>query len=159
MPDYELTTNDRTYPVSAAELDELDLIPAGPTDYHLLRAGRGYRIELRGLDVAARTVTLAVDGREFTYTVADETDLAIARLGFSNAASEADRNVHAPMPGLVFDLLVEVGQEVAEGEALVILEAMKMENVLRAAGAGRVTAVHVARGEAVEKRQLLLEIE
>ena len=65
----------------------------------------------------------------------------------------------APMPGLVLRIEVEVGDRVAEGDGLVIVEAMKMENELTAAAPARVSAVHVSEGTAVEKGQLLIEFE
>ena len=63
------------------------------------------------------------------------------------------------MPGLVLNLLVEAGQLVSKGDPLLILEAMKMENVLKATGDGRVKSVHVQKSAAVVKGQLLLEME
>jgi pyruvate carboxylase subunit B len=62
------------------------------------------------------------------------------------------------MPGLVLRVNVEVGQHVAEGAGLMVLEAMKMENEIRAPTAGEVTTIHVGPGEAVEKGVTLVEI-
>jgi biotin carboxyl carrier protein len=63
------------------------------------------------------------------------------------------------MPGLVLNVLVQAGQEVAKGDALLILEAMKMENVIKASGDGKVKSVKVKQGEAVDKGLLLVEME
>ncbi|MEM1216899.1 MAG: biotin/lipoyl-containing protein, partial [Bacteroidota bacterium] len=68
-------------------------------------------------------------------------------------------DVLAPMPGLILDVLVAAGQAVEKGTPLVILEAMKMENVLKAAGPGTVKAIAVQQGAAVDKKQLLIEME
>jgi len=65
----------------------------------------------------------------------------------------------APMPGKVLDVLVSVGQEVLKGDGLVILEAMKMENVLKADDAGVIKSVNVSIGQAVEKNNILIEFE
>ena len=62
------------------------------------------------------------------------------------------------MPGLVLQILVEAGQTVQKGEPLLILEAMKMENVLKASGEGQVKSVNVQKGMAVDKGHLLLEM-
>ena len=67
--------------------------------------------------------------------------------------------VRAPMPGLVLRVDVVEGQEVAAGDGLVVLEAMKMENVIRASLGGRIKAIHVAEGTAVEKAALLVDID
>jgi biotin carboxyl carrier protein len=63
------------------------------------------------------------------------------------------------MPGLVLNILVSPGQAVQKGDPLIILEAMKMENVIKAAGEGHIKAINVLKGAAVEKGQLLLELE
>ena len=65
----------------------------------------------------------------------------------------------APMPGLIVRVNVEVGDSVSAGQGLVVMEAMKMENELRAAGAGKVKSVHAKPGEAVNKGALLVELE
>jgi biotin carboxyl carrier protein len=67
--------------------------------------------------------------------------------------------LRAPMPGLVVRILVEAGQEVGIGAGLVVLEAMKMENELKAPAGGTVSAVQVRAGEAVEKGQVLVEFQ
>jgi biotin carboxyl carrier protein len=63
------------------------------------------------------------------------------------------------MPGLVISILVEEGQEVQKGDSLLILEAMKMENVIKAAGKGVVKSIKVQQKNAVEKNQILIEME
>jgi len=68
-------------------------------------------------------------------------------------------NVKAPMPGLVLDILVEPGQSVQKGDNLLILEAMKMENIIKASGSGVVKNIPVHKKDAVEKNQLLIEME
>jgi pyruvate carboxylase subunit B len=67
--------------------------------------------------------------------------------------------LHAPMPGRVLRYLVEVGDHVEAGQGLVVVEAMKMENELAAAGGGRVEALHISAGENVDKGVLLVSIE
>jgi pyruvate carboxylase subunit B len=74
-------------------------------------------------------------------------------------AAHGPRPIVAPMPGMVVKVEVAEGDVVREGQGVVIVEAMKMENELRAAGAGRVRRVHVSRGQAVEKDQVLVELE
>ena len=89
----------------------------------------------------------------------DERTHAIRALSGAASAPAGPAPLKAPMPGLVVRVNVAVGDEVAAGQGLVVIEAMKMENELRAAAAGRVKAVRVAVGEAVEKGQLLVEME
>ena len=66
--------------------------------------------------------------------------------------------IHAPMPGLVLEINVSEGQEVEKGDPLLILEAMKMENVIKAPGNGIIKKIHVEKGNPVEKNELLVEL-
>ena len=159
MPTYEVAVNERRYPVTTDEAAALDLIATGPTAYHLLHDGKAYRVEVLHRDVNAKTLLLRLNGREHRLRLDDEIDLLVRKLGLATVATTKSLDAIAPMPGLVLQLLVEEGEEVEAGTPLVILEAMKMENVLKAEGAGTVKRVQVKKGEAVEKRQVLLIIE
>jgi pyruvate carboxylase len=68
------------------------------------------------------------------------------------------KHVGAPMPGMVVTVAVKVGQKVAKGDALLSMEAMKMETMLRAEGDGTVHAIHVRTGETVNAKDLLIEL-
>ncbi|MEP7003519.1 MAG: biotin/lipoyl-containing protein [Chloroflexota bacterium] len=97
-----------------------------------------------------------VDGDEVRLTIADERTLAVT--GMRAQAASARQEVRAPMAGLLKRVHVAEGALVAAGEALVTLEAMKMENELRAAIAGTVSQVAVTEGTKVESGALLLVI-
>ena len=72
--------------------------------------------------------------------------------------SHGPRLIRAPMPGLITRVEVAAGDTVAAGQGLVIVEAMKMENELRAEAAGVVSRILVAPGQAVEKGAILIEL-
>ena len=74
-------------------------------------------------------------------------------------AGIASGDIKAPMPGKVLQVLVQVGDVVEEGQPLVVLEAMKMENVIKASSSGTVLTVEAAQGQAVEKGALLVSFE
>jgi biotin carboxyl carrier protein len=80
-------------------------------------------------------------------------------MGLSTNITFQIKEIKAPMPGLVLDLEVEPGQTVSQGDVLLILEAMKMENVLKSPGDGIVKSIAVKKGDAVEKGQILIEME
>ena len=104
-------------------------------------------------------MTVWIDGAPIEVAIKTEADLLLERFGLDTGDAAAEREVRAPMPGLVLRVLAEAGEAVEAGQGLVVLEAMKMENELRAPAAGRLDAVHVAPGDAVGKNDLLLEIE
>ncbi|MBT8323499.1 MAG: acetyl-CoA carboxylase biotin carboxyl carrier protein subunit, partial [Eudoraea sp.] len=86
-------------------------------------------------------------------------DLLIDEMGFSLVSSMNISSIEAPMPGLILDINVSVGQEVNEDDALLVLEAMKMENIITAPRGGVIKAIHISKGNPVDKGQLLIEFE
>ncbi len=135
-----------------AELTRLD-----DTDVHALRVGnRVHRVLARRLQ-DGRWV-LHVDGTRVVAEALDERTSHIREMAGAMAGALGPRPLKAPMPGLVVKIEVAVGDVVAEGDGMMIVEAMKMENELRAEGPARVTAIHVAAGDAVEKDQVMIEL-
>jgi biotin carboxyl carrier protein len=126
---------------------------------------------LRHLLLGDRSLTLAIEpagrgrwhlarfGDRREVEVVDERTRHIRTLTGQGAQARGPAQLKAPMPGLVARILVEVGQRVEAGAGIVVLEAMKMENELRAAQTGVVRALPVRPGQAVEKGQLLAEFD
>lgn len=103
--------------------------------------------------------TLWVDGYRFEGEALDERTRAIRDITAASSKATGPAPVVAPMPGLIVRVSVAVGDQVQAGQGLIVMEAMKMENELRASGAGIVKAVRVAPGKAVEKGTILVELE
>ena len=103
--------------------------------------------------------TLWLDGFRFEAEALDERARAIRELTGAAAAASGPAPVVAPMPGMIVRVSAQVGDQVQPGQGLVVMEAMKMENELRAITAGTVRAVLVQPGTAVEKGTVLLELE
>jgi biotin carboxyl carrier protein len=100
---------------------------------------------------------LGLAGARFEVRVVDERTRHIEGLTGATAARTGPHVLRAPMPGLVVRVLADAGQLVSPGQGLLVLEAMKMENELRATALGQVTRVSVTPGQAVEKGQVLME--
>ena len=131
--------------------------PVDGAYFTLLVDGQSMPFVLEQTPEGSYLVTLA--GRQVNVLVKDEKALLLERFGLNEASGAADREVHAPMPGLVLNVMVTPGQHVQPGDGLLVLEAMKMENELRAHVDGIVKSLHVAPGDAVSKNALLLEFE
>jgi biotin carboxyl carrier protein len=112
--------------------------------------GRQYRCVLDGDGVV-------IDGRRYGFEVEDPRSLQ-GRRG-AGAGTEGPRPVKAPMPGRVVRLLVEVGESVEEGQGVVVIEAMKMQNELKSPKAGRVVRVGAAVGDTVGSGDVLVVVE
>ncbi len=102
--------------------------------------------------------TLRFDGWRFEAEALDERTRAIRDLTAAQATHAGPQPVTAPMPGLIVRVHVKPGDSVTQGQGVVSMEAMKMENELRAATSGTVKAVLVKPGQAVEKGAVLLEL-
>jgi biotin carboxyl carrier protein len=103
--------------------------------------------------------TLNVGGDRWEVEVIDERTRHIRSLTGGGERARGPAALRAPMPGLVVRVLVEPGQVVEAGTGLVVLEAMKMENELKASAGGTVSAIRSQAGEAVEKGQVLVEFQ
>jgi|SRR5690242_220973 len=117
-----------------------------------------HRVQVRPGESRGR-YTLWIDGFRFEVEALDERARAIRELSAATAKPSGPAPLIAPMPGMIVRVNAGEGDEVQAGQGLVVMEAMKMENELRAAAAGTIKRVHVAPGTAVEKGALLLEME
>lgn len=117
-----------------------------------------YRVIVRKQPGKGR-YALWVDGHRFEAEALDERTRAIRDISAANAAPAGPAPILAPMPGLILRVNVVVGDRVNAGDGVVVMEAMKMENELRATSSGTVKAVKVSPGTAVERGALLVEME
>ncbi|HMH14834.1 MAG TPA: acetyl-CoA carboxylase biotin carboxyl carrier protein subunit [Edaphobacter sp.] len=116
----------------------------------LVVGGRQFRCFLDGDGVV-------IEGRRYGFEVDDPRSLRGRKGG--GAGVDGPRPVKAPMPGRVVRVMVNDGQDVTEGEAIVVIEAMKMQNELRSPKAGRVVRVAVGVGDAVGAGDVLAVVE
>jgi biotin carboxyl carrier protein len=134
----------------------LSPVPGGPLRHLLFgRESRTVVMERRG----PGEWLLGLAGMRYEVSVVDERTRHLQRLTESGGRRGGQLTLRAPMPGLVVRILAAPGQTVDVGQGLVVLEAMKMENELRATARGVVRAVQVSEGQAVEKGALLVEFE
>ena len=121
--------------------------------FTLLFRKRLYRVELAsGAPQDDPTgLRLRINGSEWQGTIDDSRSLLSKRFGSGTRTSSGETTLKAPMPGLVSKVLVTEGQEVRQGDGLLILEAMKMENEIKAEHGGRILRIHCQEGSPVEK--------
>lgn len=124
--------------------------------FHIIKDHKSYTVELLKSNPEEKNFFIKVNGNKFKFVVKDKYDELLKSLGMDNLATTKVANLKAPMPGLVINIAVEVGQTVQKGETLLILEAMKMENVIKSPTEGIIKNILVKKGDAVEKNQVLL---
>lgn len=118
--------------------------------------GNVYHILLEGFDKTAKTVTLRVNGERKVYSVQDRSDELLKKFGIQSFPVPKVNELKSPMPGLVLQILVKEGDVLAKGDPIVVLEAMKMENVLKAPAEVTVKSIVCEPGKAVEKNAVLV---
>ena len=155
---FKIKVNETQYDVTPENAKALDVVKTSTGKFHVNFKNVNYTTEIISADAHYKNITLRINGKLHTVKIADKYDVLIDQLGLKNTTKIVGGNIKAPMPGLVLDVLVQVGQEVKAGDKVLILEAMKMENVITAQSDGTIKAINVQRGNAVEKNALLIEI-
>lgn len=157
---YNVTINQQIkQQISHQSVADLDVIPVNDHTMHLLHNNQSYHVELIEQDYNQKTYTLKVQGTIYTVQIANALDQLIEHMGLSTSSSKKVNLIKAPMPGLILDISVKVGDIVKEDHPLLILEAMKMENSITSPRDGVIKTIAVKKGDAVDKNQLLIEFE
>ncbi len=125
--------------------------------YLILKDHKPIKAEIIKVDSVTKSVDIKINKNIYSIRLKDKMDILLEKMGIDMAVTQAVNDLKAPMPGLVLDILVEEGQEIKKGDQLAILEAMKMENVLKAAGDGTIKSIEVIKGDSVEKNQILIK--
>lgn len=140
-------------------IQNLDVQEISENKYHVLKNHRSFKTAIIDKDILKRQYTVKINGNTYQIDIATELDLLIEEMGLSLGNAQMVNDIKAPMPGLILEVNVKEGDEVKEGDYLLVLEAMKMENTLTAPRDGVVKSISIANGETVEKNQLLIEME
>lgn len=147
----EISVDGRTF--------EADISKISEKEFHIIRNQRSYNVSITAINRREKTVTMVVNGTKYHAALKDRLDDLLHSMGMDKAAAQKISEVKAPMPGLVLRVMAEAGQPIKKGEPLIVLEAMKMENVLKSSADAVVKKVSVIKGDKVEKNQVLLVME
>jgi biotin carboxyl carrier protein len=153
---FEITPTDEGLLVNG-QLLNWDVIRISDGYFHIIHDHKSYRTEVIRADHVTKTFVIKINNRKYTVELKDKFDLLLEKLGMNSAQGSKVNSIRAPMPGLIVDLKVKAGDSVKTGEPLLVLEAMKMENILKSAGEAVVKTVKVKKGDSVEKGQVLIE--
>lgn len=153
--DFEVSDSDGILAVNnQITLADIDKINANT--FHIINDLKSYNTEVISFDPIQKTAEIRVNNNIYSLTAKDQFDILLDKLGLSNLTGAKVSDVKAPMPGLVLKVLVTEGSEVKKGDNLFILEAMKMENIIKAPADVTVKTVKIKPGDKVEKGQILL---
>ena len=130
----------------------------GNKELIVISSGIKHKVMIVSVDFQSGNYVIRINGKNFNCHVRSHLHHLISELGFNQSSKNRQKDIHAPMPGLVLEILVQEGDSVKEGQNLITLEAMKMENILKAGSDGTVTTIHTETKAKVEKNELLITI-
>ena len=155
----KVTVNEsREYEFKSSDLEKLNLLKRSESKFHVIKKCKSFDVELEKADFNKREYVINVNSNSYTVKISNDIDQLIKEMGFTVGSFFKANSVKAPMPGIILSVTVEENQEVKEGETLLILEAMKMENAITAPKDGVIKSIFAKNGETVEKGELLIEM-
>jgi biotin carboxyl carrier protein len=138
----------------------LDLVAVNNNKHlHILYNNHSYFIEIMDFDKATKTYKLSYNGNTFEVNIKDRFDQLLHNMGLDKIKKSKVNDIKAPMPGLVLSIKILQGTVVKKGDTILILEAMKMENVIKSPTDGIVKNINVVEKQPIEKNQVLVTFE
>ena len=137
----------------------LDFFSIGDGKFHFIRDQKSYSAEVVEINEAEKQFKIKINNHQYFLKIKDQYDELLKNLGLDSINSQKIREIKAPMPGLVLKILVNEGDLIKKGENLLILEAMKMENMIKAPADLIVKKINVKIGDKLEKNQLMLTLD
>jgi biotin carboxyl carrier protein len=157
---YKVNVNDAFhFDFEEGSISKLDAVKTDLNQFHVLHQNTPYKAEIVSSDFNQKNYTVKVNNNTYLVSISNALDLLIKEMGFEVGLAKQVNTIKAPMPGLILEISVVVGQFVKENDNLIILGAMKMENSFLSPRDGVIKSISVAMGDAVEKGQLLIEFE
>ncbi len=138
---------------------QADILSVDENSFHILKDNKSYNIEVLDINTEEKKAKLKINGQNFSVHAMSELDILLKEMGMDNLSTKKIKELRAPMPGLVIDIPVSEGDEINEGDKLLVLEAMKMENNLKAEANSKVKTIKCKKGQAVEKNEVLIVFE
>src|ERR1700744_5536223 len=137
--------------------NEADVKKLNGSTWHIIDQLKSYNAEVVSFNATEKTAEIKVNNNIYTVSAKDQYDVLLDKLGLSSLNSTRVSEIKAPMPGLVLKVIVAEGDEVRKGDNLFVLEAMKMENIIKSPADVIVKTVKIKPGDKVEKGQVLLQ--
>jgi len=158
MRKYQLSSDSDLFDLTAEEVSQLELNIRENGTAHVLIDNQSIDIQKIQQGSNPKEISVSINGDTFHFTLKDKNDQLVDQLGMDSQSTKKLSNIAAPMPGLILEILVNAGDSFEKGDPLFVLEAMKMENMIKAEGAGIVKEVLSKIQDTVEKNQIILDL-
>jgi len=158
-PSKALVNNIQEFSFSQKEIEALDIVNQGENNFHLLHKNKSSKVKVIERDFFNRTYSIRINANVYTVKIHSPLDPLIKKMGYSTGSTKVIDSMKAPMPGVIIGLQVEKGESVKKGAPLLILEAMKMENVITCPKDTVIKEVYVHVGDTVDKNKLLIDFQ
>ena len=132
-----------SFETSKDDIHQLDFVETSENEFHILQNNISVKASVLQSDFNQKNYTVKVNNNTYSVDIQDTLDQQIAELGFELGASKKVNSIKAPMPGLILEINVVTGQDVKENDAILILEAMKMENVINSPRDGVIKSIAI----------------
>lgn len=161
---YEASVNNRNFKISRkgssfmvdGQEVVLDIEKIDAISFQVLKDDHSYNITIVDIDKGSKKVSIKLNNHIYDVELKDRMDLLLQKMGLENNQNQSKKEVKAPMPGLILEILVKEGQEVKKGDKLYVLEAMKMENVIKSPQDGTISMISTSVGDSVEKNNTIM---
>ena len=137
----------------------VDMVNGMDQHLHILHNNKSYRAEVVSFSAAEKACTIKVNGNTYILEIKDQYDELLHQLGLDNLNKVKIAELKAPMPGLVLKIFVAEGDKVQKGDNILVLEAMKMENIIKSPGDVTIKAIKIRPSDTVEKNQVMFLFE
>lgn len=157
---YKITVNDTFhFDFETESISQLNVASIETNKFHILDQNVPYKAEIVFSDFNQKKYTVKVNNNTYLVTISNPLDTLIKEMGFAVGKTKQVNVIKAPMPGLILEINVIVGQTVKENDNLLILTAMKMENSFLSPCEGTIKNIAISVGDSVVKGDLLIEFE
>ena len=155
-PDSLIEINQEEYLLNGEKVN-FQLFKTGAHSLHLIRNNKSYSVDV--ISFTNKKAVLKINDHKVEVEIKNYLEKQISDSQLGQSLDDGIAEVNAPMPGTILDILVKPGQKINKNDTLLILNAMKMENVIKTPMKGKVKTISVSKGENVNKNQLLISFE
>lgn len=154
---YKIQSGNKSIALQEEDLAAYDIRKIDANNYHIIHHNNSFKVKLEDIDLIQGMIHVKVNGKIYPVKIDTELEQRINSLGLNKSSKKLENNIIAPMPGLVLRIPIQSGDAVHKGDPLIVLEAMKMENVIKSPQDGVIDSIAVSVLDKVEKSQLLIK--